>query len=84
MTIHFTIPDSVVQAMRLPESEIQTELTTELALSLYARGILSFGKARELAQISKQDFALLLNERNIARHYGDDELTADVEYANSK
>ncbi len=80
MILHLTIPDSIIQAMRLPESEIQEELTAELAVSLYARGVLSFGKARELARKSKQDFGFLLAERNVARHYGADELNDDAEY----
>ncbi|NTU63631.1 MAG: UPF0175 family protein, partial [Chloroflexi bacterium] len=52
MSLQLEIPDSVTQALRLPRAEQQQRLTTELALSLYAQGILSFGKAREMAHFS--------------------------------
>ena len=45
MGLQLHISDSVTQALRLPASEQQQRLTIELAVSLYAQGILSFGKA---------------------------------------
>jgi predicted HTH domain antitoxin len=59
-------------------------LTTELALSLYAQGILSFGKAREMAHFSKYEFGLLLGQRRIPRHYEADDLQDDLTYARSQ
>jgi len=50
MTLQLEIPDSVAQAMRLPGRERKKRLMVELALLLYAQGILSFGKARQLAE----------------------------------
>jgi len=79
--IQLHIPDSVAQALRLPEEQITKELLRELAVALYARGILSFGKARELAGMSKYEFSRLLGERNIPRHYGKEELEDDLKYA---
>ncbi len=81
MTIQLVIPDSVAQAMRLPARQRQQQLMLELALTLYAQGILSFGKARELANTDRLAFGRLLGERGIARHYSDDDLADDVSYA---
>ncbi|MCL4512078.1 MAG: UPF0175 family protein [Bacteroidetes bacterium] len=81
MEAKLIIPDSVVRAIRLPEERIQGELLKELAVSLYEQGILSFGKARELAQLGKYEFGKLLGEREILRHYGDEELSDDIIYA---
>jgi predicted HTH domain antitoxin len=53
----------------------------ELALTLYAQGILSFGKSCELADISRLAFGRLPAERNIPRHYTEEELQDDVDYA---
>ena len=53
----------------------------ELARSLYARGILSSGKARELAEVSKLEFHRQPGEREISRHYTEAELDEDIEYA---
>jgi predicted HTH domain antitoxin len=55
--------------LHLPRAEQQQRLTTELALSLYAQGILSYGKAREMAHLSKYEFDLLVGQRRIPRHY---------------
>jgi predicted HTH domain antitoxin len=53
----------------------------ELAVSLYARGVLSFGKARALADLSKRQFQELLGKREIPRHYTETDLVEDLEYA---
>ena len=84
MSLQLEIPDSVTQALRLPRAEQQQRLTTELALSLYAQSILSFGKAREMAHLSKYEFGLLLGQRHIPRHYEADDLQDDLTYARNQ
>ncbi len=81
MSLQIRIPDSVTQAIRLPESRMAQELKTELVIALYSQSFLSFGKARELAGMSKYDFGRLLGERGIVRHYGLAELQDDLTYA---
>jgi predicted HTH domain antitoxin len=81
MTVTLEIPDSVVSAMRLPRKEQSRQLKTELALSLYAQGILSFGKACELAESTKLEFGILLGKRNIPRQYEEQDLQDDLAYA---
>ena len=75
------IPDSVVRAIRLPEERIPQELLIELSFALYSQGFLSFGKARELADMGKYEFGQLLGKRAILRHYGQEELEDDLKYA---
>ena len=84
MSVQLQIPDTVVQAIRLPEKRLVRELLVELAIALYAQGLLSFGKARELAGMGKYEFGRLLGERDIARHYGREELEDDLAYARSE
>jgi predicted HTH domain antitoxin len=43
--------------------------------------LLSFGKARELANLDHRQFSQLLGERNIPRHYSETELAEDLDYA---
>jgi predicted HTH domain antitoxin len=81
MSILLEIPDSVAQSLHLPEKEVQARLRTELAAALYAQGILSFGKAAELAGASRFAFADVLSLRGIARHYTEEELIDDLTYA---
>lgn len=81
MTIHLEIPDRVAEAMRLPGGELQQRLLIELAVSLYAQGILSFGKARQLCWMSKFEFGLLLGKRGVPRHYSQEDLRDGLTYA---
>ncbi|SPE36703.1 conserved hypothetical protein [Candidatus Sulfopaludibacter sp. SbA6] len=80
MSITLQVPDSVAWSLRLPEGEVEERLRCELALSLHAQGILSFGKAVELAAISRYEFALLVARRGIPRHYGPEDLAEDLAY----
>jgi predicted HTH domain antitoxin len=84
MGLQISISDSIVQALRLPEQRIEQELRLELAIALYAQDILSFGKARELAEMDKYEFGQLLSRRGVERHYGFAELDDDLSYACSE
>ena len=75
------IPEEVHVALRLPPGEVERELRKELAVALYQRGILSFGKARALAQMTRWEFETLLAERRIQRHYTKEDLEEDIQYA---
>lgn len=80
MSLHFSIPDSILQAIRLPEPRIEQALLQELAVALYAQDLLSFGKARELAQMDEYEFSQLLTQHGVVRHYGSEELEDDLAY----
>lgn len=81
MPLHLDIPESVVRSLKLPATEIEHRLRAELAVALYAQGIISFGKASELAEVSRIAFADLVSQRNIPRHYTEEELKQDLAYA---
>lgn len=72
------IPEDLVQAIKLPAAEAPTRLRRELALRLYEKGLLSFGKARELAGMSRWAFHDLLGEEGIPRRYDVEELEEDL------
>jgi predicted HTH domain antitoxin len=79
--VEIEIDDEIYDALNVPEAERDATLKRELAVSLYDRGVLSFGKARALAGLSKLEFHRLLGDRETARHYARAELDEDVEYA---
>lgn len=81
MALKIVIADDIEQALKIPAEEQEQELDKELALSLYQRGALSFGKARQLAGISKWEFQKELQQRKLKRHYSKEELQEDVAYA---
>ncbi len=84
MGVQIYIPETVVQAIRTPEEHLKETLTIELSAALYSRGLLSFGKAKQLAKMGKYEFGRLLGERGILRHYGHKELEDDLKYARSQ
>ncbi len=81
MIVQLNIPDSIVKSIRLPENRIESELLKELAVALYAQEMISLAQARELAKMGYYEFGQLLGERKVIRHYGEEELQEDLNYA---
>ncbi len=75
------ISGEILEAVKLPPDEVETEFRRELALALYQRGVLSASKARTLAQMTRWEFEELLGQRKIPRHYTGAELEEDIRYA---
>lgn len=75
------VPGEVLEAVKLPPAEVEKEFLKELALALYQRGVLSLGKARNLAQMTRWEFEELLGQRRIVRHYTHADLQEDTRYA---
>ena len=71
-----TIPDELVKASGLSE----TELLQELILLLFQQDKLSLGKASELLGMSQIQFQRLLADREICVHYDIAEFQEDVEH----
>lgn len=74
----FEIPDDLFHAMKLPPGEAQVRIRCELAVRLYEKGVLSFGKARELPQLTRWEFHELLGKEGVARRYDVDEFEEDM------
>ena len=73
------LPPEVCEALRIPVAEQEVRLRRELAIRLYEQGLLSFGKARELAGLSQWEFHELLATEGVPRHYDLEELEADLQ-----
>ena len=80
MNMSINIPDDVWNAIKLPETEKQSHLMKELAITLYQRGILPLGKARAMANLTKWEFSEELGKRKIERHYNQDDVNNDLSY----
>jgi len=72
------IQDNLVDAIKLPVAEVPNRLRRELALRLYEKGLLSFGKARELAGMQRWEFHDLLGDEEICRRYDVKEWEEDL------
>ncbi len=79
LTLH--IPKEVDRALKIPQKQKKYLLLKELAISLYQQDMLSFGKARQLADMSKWEFHDELGKREIARHYTIEDFEEDFRYA---
>ncbi len=79
--IYIKIPKEIVLSLKIPCEQVKKQLTEELAVHLYQRGFLSFGKARELANLSKWEFAEKLGGGEIPRHYTKEDLEEDIKFA---
>lgn len=78
--VDVSIPGEVFKSMKLPENEKEELIRVEIAFTFYEKGALSFGKARQLAGMTKEQFHRELGERGIERHYTEEELEEDIAY----
>jgi len=78
MSVRVEVNDEIRDALRIPLDEQEGRLRRELALRLYEKGLLSLGKARQVAGMEKWDFLLLLAQESICRQYDKDELDRDL------
>jgi predicted HTH domain antitoxin len=83
-TLQIELPESVTDAIRLPEAEQAGRLRLELAIALYAQNLLSLGKAAELAGNDSHLFSHELARRCVSIHYGEEEFEEDLSYARSQ
>jgi len=72
------VPEKIVKALGFRESETGSKLKKELAVYFFQRDLLSFGQARQLAELSTWDFLDLLRERRVPLHYGIPEYEEDI------
>ncbi len=66
-------------AIKLPPKEIPTRLKRELAVRLYIKGLLNFGKARQFAGMTRWDFHDLLGTEGVVRRYDVNDLEDDLQ-----
>jgi len=78
-TLSVEIPESISLSIKIPGPELKERLKVELAIRLYQKGILGFGKARELAEMNKWQFQEILVNENIPLNYDIEEYERDLE-----
>jgi predicted HTH domain antitoxin len=81
VTLKFEIPDNMLEEMHISPAVAQTELTKEVVIALYARGLLSLGRACELSGMTRPVFESLIAQRRIERPYDVAELDRDLAWA---
>lgn len=71
------IPKQVVRALGLPDRDVVHMMKKELAVYFFQRNMLTFGQARQLADLTVWDFMELLRERKVPLHYSETEYAED-------
>ncbi len=72
--ISIEIPRDIIHATRMTPQELRREL----AVYLFQQGKLSFGKAREMAEMTVWSFQQLLGSRGILIHYNIEDYDEDL------
>lgn len=70
-----TIPDDVLRAARMSESELRQEV----ALLLYSKERVTLAQAARLAKLDRLRFQHLLASRGLAMHYEVEDFEADLQ-----
>ena len=82
MKITIDFPNSFFKIFNLPEDDLSSILKLYLALYLFEKRKLSFGKARELSGLNVWDFMEKLKENKIALNYDIEEFKEDIKTIN--
>lgn len=83
MPVVLSIPDEIIDMIKMPRKDAEKELLKEMGFLLYERGFASMGVARRLSGLSKWEFIEGLKGRGILRHYDEKEMDEDITYARS-
>ena len=73
-TVPIEIPREILNITHMTPAELKREL----AVYLFQQGKLSFGKAREMADMNAWDFQFVLGSRNIPVHYDVEDYEEDL------
>ncbi len=65
MTIEVTVPEEVLAALRKTPQEVAHDVRVSAAVEWYAEGLVSQGKAAELAGLSRYEFFDELARRKV-------------------
>ena len=65
MTIEVTVPDDVFTTLRKSPTEVARDLRIAAAVEWYAEGLVSQGRASELAGVSRPEFLDELAKRKV-------------------
>ena len=81
-TLKLEIPEEILQSVKLPPGWGTTgRIKQGAGTGAISAEVLSLGKARQLAAMTRWQFQELLGKRKILRHYTDKDFAEDVTYA---
>ena len=81
MTLTIEIPSEVAGSLSVPPEQAEAELRKELALALYARGVLTSHQLCSWLGLTRWEGEELLAQQRTPRPYTADELTDELRHA---
>lgn len=72
------LPKEITMIMKVRERDLSTTLRKIIAVELFREGLVSIGKAGEIAGISRHEMLDLLSAKKIPLHYSAEDLQEDV------
>lgn len=75
---HLLLPREIVKICRIREPELPKFLRKTIAVELFREGLVSIGKAAEIAGISRHDMMDILASKKIPLHYSAEDLEKDA------
>lgn len=64
-----SLPKKIVSLLGLSQKELGTALKKELAVHFFENNLLSFGQARQMAEMPVWEFITFLKDRKVPLHY---------------
>ena len=78
METKLELPHELITICKVRENELEAFLKRTIAIELFREGLVSIGKASEIAEVSRNEMMDLLGERRIPLHYTVEDLEEDV------
>lgn len=72
------LPKDIVSICKVKKEELREFLLKIVAIELYREGLISLGKASQIAGIERLDMLDLLREKKVPLQYGKEELERDL------
>ncbi|GAB6101011.1 UPF0175 family protein [Thermococcus atlanticus] len=74
-----SLPQDLARILRVSEKELPRAVRIYLALELYREGMVSLGKAAEIAGVSRWEVMEILALKGIPLQYDEEDLKEDIE-----
>lgn len=83
IVLNLELPESTINAIDIPNERLPDFIRKTMAVELYREGILSLGKAKELAGFeNKWQMIELLNSKGVPIHFSAEEAQSDFNTLN--
>ena len=79
METKLKLPYEITTICKVRENELEAFLKKARAIELFREGLISIGKASEIAGVTRNEMMDLLGERKIHLHYAVEDLDEDIE-----